>query len=180
MKTTTPFIFILVAIGLFYTVAMPHYDKVKVLQAEADQYSNVLDNVEELSQKRDALLLEYNKIPKTEISRIEKALPDNIDSVQLALDFDSIGAKYGISIKSIKTGDVRQGSAGIITVENSGELYQSVPVTVNFVSSYENFRRFMKDIESSLRIIDVKTVGFTSGESNLYEYTISFDTYWLK
>jgi Tfp pilus assembly protein PilO len=180
MKTTTPFIFILVAIGLFYTVAMPHYEKVKALQAEADQYANVLDNVDELAEKRDALLLEYNKIPKVEVVRIEKALPDNIDSVRLALDFDSIAAKYGIAIKSIKTGDNRPAVDGAMDLYAASTLYQSAPVTISFVATYDNFRKFMKDIESSLRVIDIKTVTFLASETNLYEYTVSLDTYWLK
>jgi len=183
MKSTTPFIFILVAIGLYYTVISPHYAKVKELQSEAGQYSEVLDNVDELSQKRDELLMKYNQIPKAEISRIEKALPDNIDSVRLALDFDSIAAKYGISLKSIKTGDKTQQQpdmgSGIIAAAPTN-VYESAPVMITFVSSYENFRKFMKDIESSLRIIDVKAVNFTSTDTKLYEFTVTFETFWLK
>ncbi len=183
MKTTTPFIFILVAIGLYYTVISPHYEKVKELQVEANQYSEVLDNVEELSEKRDALLLKYNQIPKAEISRIEKALPDNVDSVRLALDFDSIAAKYGISLKSIKTGDKtqqQQDIGGGIMAPTATNVYETAPVVISFVSNYENFRKFMKDIESSLRVIDVKAVTFTSTDTKLYEYAVTIDTFWLK
>lgn len=181
MKTTTPFIFILVAIGLFYTFINPHYGKVQELQAEASRYSEVLDNVDELKEKRDALLLKYNSIPKTEISRVEKALPNNVDSVRMALDFDGIAAKYGISIKSISAGGNRQdASQGMVVDSSGGQLYETTQIMITFVSTYDNFRKFMKDIETSLRVIDIKSVTFSTGETNLYEYTVSLDTYWLK
>ncbi len=182
MKTTTAFIFILISIGLFYTVINPHYEKVKVLQTQANQYSEVLDNVEELSQKRDELLLKYNALPKAEVERVNKALPNNIDTVKLALDFDSIASKYGISIKNIKTSERRDDAAnnlGIIQVTPTN-TYQTVVVNFTFVSNYENFRKFIKDIESSLRIIDIRSISFATSDSGLTEYTLSIDTYWLK
>lgn len=179
MKSTTAIIFILVAIGLFYTVINPHYAKVQGLRVEAAKYSDVLSNVETLNQKRDELLLKYNSIPKEQLSRIEKSLPDHIDSVKLAVDFDSIASKYGISIKNIKTSEKKDDSSGIIQA-TSIVPYQTVTVNFSFVSTYDNFRKFMRDIESSLRIIDIRSVGFISTDNGLYEYTVSIDTYWLK
>ncbi len=182
MKTTTAFIFILIAIGLFYTFIRPHYEKVKAIQIQANQYSEVLENVQELSKKRDELLLKYNALPKTEVERINKALPNNVDTVKLALDFDSIASKYGISIKNIRINqrvlDVGS-NIGAIAVSPTN-LYQTVTVNFSFVSNYDNFRKFIRDIESSLRIIDVRSIGFSATDSGLNEYTLSIDTYWLK
>ncbi|MDQ3089864.1 MAG: hypothetical protein M3Q24_01785 [bacterium] len=180
MKTTTPVILILVSAGLFYTFISPHYEKVQALQGEANEYSEVLDNVEELTEKRDELLIKFNAIPKADVVRVEKALPDNIDSVRLALDFDTIAAKYGISIKNINLSE-RQGGGdqGIIQAGNVNQ-YETATVTFSFVATYPNFRKFIRDIESSLRIIDIRSIGFITGESGFYEYTVSIDTYWLK
>lgn len=182
MKTTTAFIFILVAIGLYYTMISPHYDKVKVLQAQANQYSEVLDNVEELTKKRDELLLKYNALPKNDVERIQKALPDHIDTVKLALDFDTIASKYGISIKNIRTSerkvDITTNIGAIQTAPVNS--YQTVNVSFSFVSNYDNFRKFVRDIESSLRVIDIRSINFSVSDGGLYEYTLSIDTYWLQ
>jgi hypothetical protein len=179
MKSTNAIIFILIAIGLFYTVINPHYSKVQALQTEADKYADVLDNVDSLTQKRDDLLTKYNSISKDQIARIEKAVPDNIDSVRLAVDFDSIASKYGISIKNIKTTTKTEDNSSVIQpVSKNG--YGSVRVDFSFISTYDNYRKFMKDIESSLRIIDIRTTSFRGSENGLYEYNVSIDTYWLK
>ncbi len=178
MKSSNAVIFILIAIGLFYTVINPHYAKVQALQVEANKYSDVLDNVDALTQKRDDLLIKYNSIPKDQITRVEKALPDHIDSVRLAVDFDSIASKYGISIKNIKTAKIEDNSSIIQPVSTTG--YDFVRVDFGFISTYDSYRKFMKDIESSLRIIDIRTTSFKASENGLYEYTVSIDTYWLK
>jgi hypothetical protein len=179
MKSTTAIIFILVAIGLFYTVITPHYSKVQALQVESNKYSDVLSNVEALTQKRDELLIKYNSIPKDQLERLEKALPDHIDSVRLAVDFDSIASKYGISIKNIKTTAKKEDNGSVIQPASTN-AYDTVRVDFSFVSTYDNYRKFMKDIESSLRVIDIRTASFSASDNGLYDYTVSIDTYWLK
>ncbi len=180
MKNTTAFVLLLISFGMFYTFINPQYAKVQALRAEADQYDSILDNAKELEAKRDELLVTYQSIPRQDLERVMKVVPDNIDTVRLALDFDSIAAKYGISIKKIDT-DTQEKTNNATVIETAGGLpYEVVTVSFSFVATYENFRKFMEDIESSLRIIDIQSVSFTSSESGLYDFSVSINTYWLK
>lgn len=181
MKNTTGFIFILIAVGLYYMVISPQYAKYQAKKAEAAQYTEVLENINDLTERRDDLLVKYQAMPKVELDRLEKILPDTIDSVRLAMDLDSIASLYGISIKTVKVNQEKVDSSATVIETSSGKPYNKVSVEFSFVSSYVNFRRFMHDIEQSLRITDVRTVSFTANaESGLNEYRISIDTYWLK
>lgn len=186
MKNSTAVILILIAIGLFYTFVDPEYQKIKALQAEAGEYSRVLDDVDRLVELRDGLLVEYENIPRAELDRLEKVLPDNIDTVRLALDLDTIAAKYGISIKNIQVLATPEEANEIITEEESvGEVLkpraEKVTVAFGFVANYNNFKSFLEDIEESLRITDTRSVTFTStGEGSLYDYQVTVQTYWLK
>ena len=45
---------------------------------------------------------------------------------------------------------------------------------------YENFVKFMKDLEQSLRIVDVTALSFKANANNIYDYSVSIKTYWLK
>ena len=96
------------------------------------------------------------------------------------MDFDNISAKYGISIKSIKVLNAKNSTASSVAEAVSTKPYNATTVSFSFVTNYDNFRRFMKDIEQSLRIIDVKSVSFTAGDNGLNEYNVSIQTYWLK
>lgn len=182
MKSSTAFILILISAGLFYTFIMPEYDKIQALRAEAAQYKDVLGNVSDLSQKRDQLLLKYNAIPQSDIDNLEKILPDNVNVVELALDLDSIAGKYGISIKDVKTVDDAQANTTAVKTPPTGP-YQKVDIDLSFITSYSNFRKFERDLEQSLRLIDVKSATFDVSDSGLNsgleEYQMEIETYWL-
>lgn len=180
MKNSTAFILLLISIGLFYTFVSPHYEKVSTLRGQASQYKDILANVSALAAKRDDLNVKLKNTPPTEVAKLEKILPDNVDTVNLAMTFDSIAARYGISIKSIRTVESKTDTGTSIIQTGKARPYDKVTVSFSFISTYANFRKFMADIEQSLRIIDVKSVAFQATDSGIYEYQVSVDTYWLK
>ena len=55
-------------------------------------------------------------------------------------------------------------------------------------ASYSNFVSFVKDLEKSLRVVDVNSITFSSTESvgtsqassDMYKYEFKVKTYWLK
>ena len=179
MKNTTALILLLISIGLFYTVISPHYATVQTLSAQSSKYKDILASVSALTATRDDLSVKLANMPATEVAKLEKILPDNVDTVNLAMTFDSIASRYGISIKSVRTVEAKT-DTGTSIVAASPVPYEKVTVSFSFVSTYDNFRKFMSDIEQSLRIIDVKSVSFQSTDSGIYEYQVSVDTYWLK
>ena len=180
MKNSTVVILILIMAGLFFFVIRPQYGEMTTLRAESAQYKYILNNISSLAEKRDSLLVKYNAIPEQEVNRLNRVLPDHIDTVRLAVDLDAIASKYGIALKSIQSVQNKPDESTTIVQEAPVLAHEVATVSFQFVSTYENFRRFITDIEKSLRIIDIKTVTFSTGNSNLYEYEVSFDTYWLK
>ncbi len=180
MKNNTAIILLLLSVGLFYTFTNGQYQNVKTLQTLANEYRNVLKNVSAIVSLRDNLLVTYVAIPKMEIERMNKVLPDNIDTVRLALDLDSMASRYGISIKSIQTVIGPSTSSSLIVLPENANKYDTASVTFSFVSNYDNFKLFLADIEKSLRIMDIKSVSFQTSDSGFYTYQVSVETYWLK
>ncbi|HRH25597.1 MAG TPA: type 4a pilus biogenesis protein PilO [Parcubacteria group bacterium] len=180
MKNSTALILLLISVALVYTVGFPYYDKIMILRTQSAQYKNSLDQVDILIKKRNDLEAKYQNMPQNEIAKLEKVLPDNVDTVNLAVNFDSIAAKYGISIKKISTVDQVDQSGAAIVQDSSGGSYKPVTVIFSFTAPYEDFRDFIGDIEQSLRITDIKSVSFESNDDGLYEYSLAVQTYWLK
>ena len=185
MKNSTAIVLILIAVGVFYTFTSPQWAKIGALKAQAQNYNDILARVKSLEAKRDSLLAKYNNIPKDRLAQMQKILPDNVDTVNLAVNLDSIASKYGISIKKVETStiDPTGNNGGIIATDGStggGQGYQTVFVKIAFTSNYDNYRKFLSDIERSLRIIDIQDVGFKVGQNNLYDYDVSLKTYWTK
>ncbi len=180
MKNSTAVILILISVGLYYTFIGPEYQKIEEIRAKSDEYENILASVADLTSKRDDLLLKYQAMPQADIDKLSKVLPNNVDTVRLALDFDTIASKYGISIKNIKTSDTKEDNTATIIQATGPKPYQTVNVSFGFISNYDNFRKFLHDIEQSLRIIDISSLSFNAGENGLNDYKITVETYWVK
>jgi hypothetical protein len=180
MKNSTAIILILISAGLFYTFIMPKYAEVQALRAEASGYNDVLGSVSELSRNRDQLLLKYNTIPKAELANLIKILPDNVNVVELALNLDTIASKYGISIKNVKTVDDKADASATVAKTASSSGLQKVRITFNFTTTYANYRKFLADLEQSLRIIEVRNVTLNVADGGMSEFQMQIETYWLK
>jgi Tfp pilus assembly protein PilO len=180
MKNNTAIILLLLSVGLFYTFTNGQYQDVKKLHALSSEYKGILRNIAAIVELRDRLQVTYATLPVAEIERVSKVLPDNIDTVRLALDLDSMASRYGISIDSIKVEVGAAGGTDLVVLPEYAEVYDKATVSFSFVSNYGNFMRLLADVEKSLRIMDIKSVSFESNESGLYEYEISVETYWLK
>ncbi len=180
MNKSTSIIIILLALGIFYTFTTSQYSKAKILSVEASEYREVIKNVSRIAEARDNLVSSYKSIPASEKERLKKVLPPNVDSVGLAKDLDAIASQYGISIKSleIKSGD--SGSERNVILPQYRPPYEKVKASFSFISDYQNFRKFLSDIERSLRLMDVSSVSFQVGEGGLYEHNITVETYWLR
>ncbi|MEX2013639.1 MAG: hypothetical protein WD897_01870 [Parcubacteria group bacterium] len=180
MNNKTAIILLLLSVGLFYTFTNGQYQDVKKLSILSGEYRNVLQNISAIIELRDRLLVTYETFTGAEVERINEVLPDNIDTVRLALDLDGMASRHGISIESIQTAVGSGEGANLITPSASGRVYEKATVSLGFVSNYQNFMRLLADIERSLRIMNIKSISFQTSESGLYDYTISVETYWLK
>lgn len=179
MKNNTAIILLLLSVGLFYAFTNAQYQDVKKLHTLASEYQNILQNASAIIELRNRLLVTYEAFPRAEIDRMNKVLPDNIDTVRLALDLDGLASRYGISIKNIQATTGASAEANLIVLPDYAGAYQKATVSFGFVSNYKNFIRLLADIEKSLRIMDIKSLSFETSESGLYDYQISVETYWL-
>ncbi len=180
MRNSTALILLLISVALVYTVGFPYYDKINILRTQSSQYKNSLNQVDILAATRDDLEAKYKNMPQDEIAKLEKVLPDNVDTVNLAMNFDAIAAKYGISIKKISTVEQLDQSGATIVQGAPGGASQPVTVVFSFTTSYDGFRDFIGDIEKSLRITDIKNISFQTSDNGLYEFNLAVQTYWLK
>ncbi len=140
----------------------------------------MIENVERIAETRDSLLVSYESIPKAEIDRLEKALPDSADSVTLAVDLDTIARRYGISLKNVQVDTSSDKKSALVVLPEYAKAYDKIAVSFSFVSNYVNFTKFVADLEKSLRLMDVKSVSFKVDATGLYEHKLTIETYWLK
>jgi Tfp pilus assembly protein PilO len=199
MKNLTPIILILLSIGIFFFLIDPKYKEVQALQAEVVENNKTLDIAKKLSSSREVLRSKFNKISQEEKSELEKLLPDTVDNVRLIIDINNIAEQFGIVIRDISINSTEENGTQVSTPRTQGSSFEGVieensiqyvdkskigVISFSFSVSakYEVFLEFLKQLEESLRIVDIRNIEIsrTADEGVFYDYKVTLDTYWLK
>ncbi len=174
-------ILIIISVGIFFTVTDSKYQKVKAIRAQNDQYLEAIEKSKELLKKRDTLAEAYSSIPAQDIERLNRMIPDSIDSVRLIIDMNAIGARLGLTMKNIRIGDVAKTVAPEYTPKaGTQQKPDSVNISFSVTTTYDKFLELLKELEKSLRILEISKFNFTANDQGTYDYTVELTTYWLR
>lgn len=185
-------IFLIIAsAGIFFGYIRPTYGAVtgntelearsiNELKEERGRYIDALNKTKEIEQARTGLLERYNRIPTKERERLEKLLPDHIDSVRLIIDINNIAAQYGMALKNINLAQTDSATtpANSYAIGPTEDRFKAVQLKFSITGSYEDFRSFVRDLERSLRMVDIEAISFGASKDE-YDYAITISTYRL-
>lgn len=173
MKGLTPIILIIASVGVGFFYTYPQYQKVQASRLESIQYDGVLAKTAELTALRNDLSNTLTSFSPADLDRISKLLPEKVDTARLILDISGVASKYAIEMKETKTSDVSK------TTE--GKMYKTSTISFNFQTSYEGMVQFVRDLEKSLRMVDVVSISLKPGTGAfpIYDYSITLQAYWL-
>ncbi len=186
MKKYLPIILIIVSIGIFFLFIDPQYEQVQNLNKQKRDNDNMLELSKELQRRRDVLQSAYNNIGTEERRELEKLLPDTVDNVRLVLDINNIAEQYGITIQNI---DITKDNGSSENTSQSTSVSTSVDRTTDIgtirlgftiTATYEVFINFMKDLEETRRVVDIKSLNIRTAQGNFMTYEVVLDTYWLR
>ncbi|MEK7613178.1 MAG: type 4a pilus biogenesis protein PilO [Patescibacteria group bacterium] len=180
MRFVIPAVLIGAAIGLFVLWTNPTYQGSKELQKQVSSYDEALNKAQELRKIRDELLGRRNTFATEDMQKLQRMLPDNVDNIRLIIEINNIAARHGLSLQNVELGelsDSREARAAF-AVGSSGDPVGSVDISFAVSTTYEVFLSFLADLERSLRIVDVQTIGFSAG-AKVPQFSLSIRTYWL-
>lgn len=190
IKYAIPFILIGTSIALFFFFINPLYQEIEGIRALSVSYNEALGNSKALEAERDKLTEKYNTFSQSDIEKLQKLLPDNIDNIRMILEMEKIASPYGMVIRDVKydASETTTTTGRGVQAGASRSPYGIWNFSFSTEGSYNNFISFLKDLESNLRIVDVSSIEFSAGDivgldPNLpisYKYQFSIKTYWLK
>lgn len=183
MKKYLPIILIVISIAIFFLFIDPQYEELQKLNKQKKENDNMLQLSQELQRRRELLQASYNNIGDEERRQLEKLLPDTVDNVRLVSDINNIAEQYGISISNIDVSKDSMSPDKNTNVSTNVERTTDIgTITLGFTvtSTYEIFINFMRDLEETLRVVDIKSLNIRSGQGNFMTYEVVIDTYWLR
>lgn len=195
MKLILPLSFLIISGILFFAVVDPLYVEIKKSRADVEIYNTAINNSSELQKTRDLLIGKYKKIKKEDKNRLEHFLPHTISNIELILEIEKIANSYGMPVKDIKfdSKNLKENIDGSVVVAESDPSkylpYGIFPMEFVVEGDYDSFLSFLKELELNLRLVDVKSISFSTssvssqGEKtnpNIYSYSLEIQTYWIK
>lgn len=177
MSFLIPIILFIASLGTFFLYANPTYQTIKAESVQAKTISEANANAVSLRAARGQLLDQMNAISIDDRSRLIKALPDNIENVDLIININNIALLHNMKIKGAKVGEPNTSdpAAGPNTSK-----YGTIALSFTVSTTYDEFLSFMKDLEASLRLVDVSNLSFSATDNGKYDFNITLQTYWLK
>lgn len=197
-KFVFPGALILLSVGIFFTYTQTAYTGLQTNREINKAYAKAIENSKLLIEKREQAVAAYNSIAPEDQERLETILPDSVDVVRLIVDVRTLLSRRGITIRNIKTehdstligkGNEAKANPNAQLVADDGSVVEPVaedsiePVTVivEFQAAYPLFVEVLKDMESSLRTMEVSKIELTPAEDlNKYTFKIEVRTFWFK
>jgi Tfp pilus assembly protein PilO len=152
--------------ALIFAYVSPAYTDAQKVKEEVAIYQQALEKATEVQNLKRGLLAKLNDFSGANVERLEKMLPDHINNVRLVLDLDGMATARGLSLSTVAV--QREGSAedpkksGGVSLAGAVQQqrkYQSVVLQFSVVATYSDMISFMRDIERSLRLVDLVTLG---------------------
>jgi len=141
-KRIIPWLSLVLAIALLFFLVLPEYDGWRLKVGELSLAE--LD----LSNKKESLLI-LSSVDESKIRRLERVIPKTPEEPELLVQMEELATESAVALSSIS----------FQTDESGGRVVLNETVT----GTYENLKRYLKNLENNLRLLDVETISLSSG-----------------
>ncbi len=182
-RTLIPVLSIIIAVLLFIFFVQPQYKEITALQAEIGAYENAATQYGAFNAKLQSLLSTKNSRTLSDNERLDLISAKKIDTTQLLVDIEALAEKQNMLFGNVSTegGEAELATANSAVPEEGGVGAQLVTADVTFdvIGTYEQFKNFLQDIESSVVLMEVVNITFSATETSFQQFSVTVRTYAL-
>lgn len=172
--------YFLISCALLYAFAYPFWTEVSMKIQEKEKYQKTIEEVNSLNQKKDQLLAQIKNIDEEDKKRIDTFMPTSLDFVKLTSDINDVGSKYGIKVDKVSSIEKDKSVGNSINEAQPPKPYNTASISFSVTTSYQNFIKFIGDLERSLRVLDIKNIVINPLQGGNFDFKIEMDTYWTE
>ena len=163
----------------YFLLLKPAYLEVGNLRGLQLKTEEDLNNKRLIIQKVDDLIKKYQSIGVVR-EQISDAIPLDPDLARLMLQLSVFASKNNVDIQSLlfSISTVKDAPKPDITYG-----YGVIKTTLEVAGNYELLLAFLNDVESNVRLMDVRGISFSKvstkdKEANIFSYKLEFDSYY--
>lgn len=158
-----------IAVYLSWQVIIPEYKSNKLALAETNAEINSAKNKLDSLKTARASITSLGDL----VSEAFVAVPEGSDAPNLITELEAIATKNQTYIPSIQINDSSSTSASstVTTISDN-----SILVSFSVNGSLDNLEKFLADIESDIRFMNIKSVSITSS-SDMFSLALQIESY---
>ncbi|MBI2055223.1 MAG: hypothetical protein HYT39_04010 [Candidatus Sungbacteria bacterium] len=187
-KLQVSLVLILLGGGIIYFLFMPQLDVLKEAQADHAAATKAIDELQVLTAKRDELTDIYNNVDPTLLNKVASIIPADAGTSMFLAELEALANKDQMVLKSVDFSQPtalepqKGGAKGASTQLNLKQGLSTLPLGLQISGRYDNFRRFLSDLELNQRLIDVGIITFGSRQGgpgvDVFDFAIQAKAYY--
>ncbi len=130
---------------LFFNYIKPGIKDKKDLELNIKEEQRKIELLQEYKAKADSLVQKYNEMGE-DVNKINLALPSKAETAQVLATLNAISGKNKISFDSLSFQEGKSKDLPYLEIKTS------------FTTTYDNFKKWLDDIEKDIRITDIRKV----------------------
>lgn len=177
MNNFLSLVLIVLSALLGFFVIKPKMAEINDLSLKKGQYEEALASLRSIEELKQNLERQLDALSPEARDKMMVLLPTSSNTVKLISDIDAIVARHGTSLKEVSYTQTKDNSQSLAEASTQN-TYKSTTVSFSFVSDYNKFKSILSEIETSLRIVDVRTVSINANKDG-NTYKVEAEIYWL-
>jgi Tfp pilus assembly protein PilO len=185
LRTTTPVLSLLTAILMFVFFTQPFYEKTLSMDTEIAEYHEATKTYKNFLTKLEEKVAVKNARSAYEIERLNTLIPETIDETQYLVDIEALAKKQNLLFGNISISENKLVSSKVTKdKEKEKEDVQAtelgtVDISFDVVGTYEQFKDFLKEMETSLTIFEVTHMALEAVEGPFQQFSVTVRVYAL-
>lgn len=174
-------ILIIFAIGLFFGATVPLLEQISTKKEERQALTDIVGRFNDIRKVKNDLIGAYNLISRGNVERLAEVVPNTVREDELLVVFERVAKSSGLLMKRLDIKLAGKDVSGAFAIKEKENSFSVVTISASLDGSYSSFIEFLKNLEKSLRIMDVKEFSFhvsdTASAASIYEFDIKIDAY---
>lgn len=191
-KLIIPLGLIFASIATVMLLVLPAWQHFLAVRADSLHLQDINAEIDRLIQKRDAIVEQMNAITKDDFTRLNEIVPETAQTPEFLVFINKLAEKAGLKVRKLdvsgtlatkpkipEKSDNTTVTNNITAIVPGGQdaKYKTINIGMEVAGSYEAFKNFLRDAESSVRITDISLLTFASGEGG-FNFQIGLKTYY--
>ena len=177
-----PALALIVAAGIFFFYVNPTWSgPIAAMKTAITSDDKALTAAITYATQQNELAAKRNTIDPADLTRLTTFLPSSVDNVGLILDLNALAARSGLTLSNIDVMTTAVAAkSGSDSVSAPTNPVGSVNLALTAVGTYTALQAFLRGIETSQRLLDVRELVVKGSDTGVYTYQMKITLYWLR